>query len=76
MGKDKDGKYNVSARSNRGNVDIAYIMHELNNGGGNNTNASCPAIYVDADSKEEEKDILFEKIKKIIYYKNKKEDKE
>ena len=76
LGKDKDGKYNVSARSNRGNVDIAYLMHELNNGGGNDVSASCPAIYVDADSKEEEKNILFDKIKKIIYYKSKKEDKE
>lgn len=68
-GKNKDGKYEVSARSNRGNVDIAYIMRELNGGGGSLSNASCDPIYIDAEGELENKKLLDE-IKDIIYLKN------
>lgn len=66
--KNEDGSYDVSARSNRGNVNIPLFMHELNNGGGNMASASCPAIYIDADSKELERQILLSRIEDIIYH--------
>lgn len=68
-GKNEKGSYYVSARSNRGNVDIAYLMHELGNGngGGNMGSAACE-VFVDADNKEEEKRILYDKILKLIYH--------
>lgn len=68
-GKQEDGSYHVSARSNRGNVDIAHLMHLLGNGkgGGHMGSAACD-IYVDADTKEEEKNILYDKILKLIYH--------
>ena len=68
--RNKDGNYDVSARSNRGNVDIAYLMHELNNGGGNFNSASCPAIFVDADNPDLQKEILSKRIDDIIYHRN------
>lgn len=72
-GKNKDGKYEVSARSNRGNVDIAYIMHELNGGGGSAYNAACEPIFIDADG-EMENEILLNRIKDIIYLKHDESD--
>lgn len=63
--KNKDGNYDVSTRSNRGNVNIPLFMHELNGGGGNMYSASCPSIYVDGD---DEKEILLGKINDIIYH--------
>lgn len=68
-GKNKDGGYFVSARSNRENVNLPLFMYELNNGGGNMVSASCPPIYVDSESLGKEKEILFKKIEDIIYYK-------
>lgn len=67
FGKAEDGGYHVSARSNRGNVDIDAIMGILNGGGGNDYSASCSTLYVDGDTLLEEKEQIFEKIKKIIY---------
>ena len=67
FGKAEDGGYHVSARSNRGNVDIDAIMGILNGGGGNDYSASCNTLYVDAETLSEEKEQIFEKIKKIIY---------
>ena len=67
-GKNEKGSYYVSARSNRDNVDIANLMHELGNGGGNMSSAACE-VYVDADSNDEEKEILYNKILKLIYHK-------
>ena len=67
-GKNADGKYEVSARSNRGNVDISYIMNVLNNGGGSMFNAACEPIYIDGEGPEEN-EILENKIKDIIYLK-------
>lgn len=73
-GKNADGKYEVSARSNRGNVDIAYIMNVLNNGGGSMYNAACSPIFIDGEGLEEN-EILENKIKDIIYLKEVKEPK-
>lgn len=67
-GKDKNGNYLVKARSNRGNIDIANLMFELNNGGGNKCSAAARPIFIDADSKEEEKEELFRRIKEVIYH--------
>lgn len=71
-GKNAEGKYEVSARSNRGNVDIAYIMNVLNNGGGSMYNAACSPIFIDGEGPEEN-EILENKIKDIIYLKQVKE---
>ena len=68
--RNKDGSYDVSARSNKGDVDIAFLMHELNNGGGNFNSASCPAIFVDADDLDLQKEILIKRIYDIIYHRN------
>ncbi len=73
-GKNAEGKYEVSARSNRGNVDIAYIMSVLNNGGGSMYNAACSPIFIDGEGPEEN-EILENKIKDIIYLKEVKEHK-
>lgn len=66
--KNKDGSYDVSARSNRGNVDIALLMHELNGGGGNMNSASCPPIFIDEENSELEKQRIYKKIDDIIYH--------
>lgn len=66
--KNKDGSYDVSARSNRGNVDIALLMHELNGGGGNMNSASCPPIFIDAENLELEKQKLYKKVDDILYH--------
>ena len=66
----KDGSYDVSARSNKGNVDIAHLMYLLNNGGGNFNSASCAPIFIDADSLDKEKEDLYKKIDDIIYHRN------
>ena len=42
-------------------------MGILNGGGGNSASASCSTLYVDGDTLSEEKEQIFEKIKKIIY---------
>lgn len=68
-GKNKDGGYFVSARSNKENVNLPLFMYELNNGGGNMASASCPPIYIDAETNEKEKEQLIRKIEEIIYYK-------
>lgn len=68
--KNKDGSYDVSARSNKGNVDIAHLMYLLNNGGGNFNSASCAPIFIDADSLDKEKEDLYKKIDDIIYHRN------
>lgn len=57
----------MSARSNRGNVDIDAIMGELNDGGGNDYSASCNTLYVDAETLSEEKEELLGMVKKILY---------
>lgn len=67
VGKSKDGSYNVSARTKNGEIGIDNIMFLLNNGGGNLSSASCPAIYCDDASK------LEDKIIKIIKHKHKKD---
>lgn len=48
-------------------MNIASIMNVLNGGGGNDYSASCSTLYVDGDTLSEEKEQIFEKIKKIIY---------
>ena len=68
--KNKDGSYDVSARSDRGNVDIAHLMYLLNNGGGNFNSASCEPIFIDADSLDKEKEDLLKKIDDIIYHRH------
>ena len=68
-GKDATGKYLVKARSNRGNVDIGRLMFDLNKGGGNRSSAAARPIYIDASTKEEEREKLFKEIKDVIYYK-------
>ena len=70
LGKNDQGGYNVSARSNRGNIHIDNIMYLLNNGGGNMSNASCPTIFTDAQDQELEKEELTNKINDIIYFKS------
>lgn len=68
--KNEDGFYDVSARSNRGNVNLPFLMYLLNHGGGNFNNASCAPIYIDADSLDKEKDELYKKIDDIIYHRH------
>lgn len=68
-GKNSEGKYEISARSNRGNVNIARIMYILNGGGGSKYNAACQAMFVDGEGPEEN-NILKEQIKNIIYLNN------
>lgn len=75
-GKNKDGSYFVSARSNKENVNLPLFMYELNNGGGNMSSASCPPIYIDEDSNQKEKEVLYKRIEDIIYYKKPKVKKE
>lgn len=65
-GKNKDGSYEICARSTRGNVNIARIMNILNGGGGSMYNAACDPIFIDGDGLEEN-EILKKKIKDIIY---------
>lgn len=67
FGKAEDGGYHVSARSNRGNMNIASIMNVLNGGGGNDYSASCDTLYVDAETLSEEKEKLLGMVKKILY---------
>ena len=66
--KNKNGGYDVSARSNRGNVNIPLLMYELNGGGGNMNSASCPTIFVDAQNLDLEKEELYKRINDIIYH--------
>ena len=56
----------MSARSNRGNVDIDAIMGILNGGGGNDYSASCNTLYVDAETLSEEKEQILKDIQRII----------
>lgn len=66
-GRNTEGSYYVSARSNRGNIDIVHLMRQLNGGGGHMGAASCDPIFVDdAVSKEEEKKILYDRIFDMI----------
>ena len=65
-GKNKDGSYEICARSTRGNVNIPRIMNILNGGGGSMYNAACDPIFIDGDGPEEN-EILKKKIKDIIY---------
>lgn len=67
FGKAEDGGYHVSARSNRGNMNIASIMSVLNGGGGNDYSASCDTLYVDSETLSEEKEELLGMVKKILY---------
>lgn len=68
IARNKDGGYDVSARSNRGNIDIAFLMHELNNGGGNFNSASCPTLFIDEESLELQKVNLIERLDDILYH--------
>ncbi len=66
--KNKDGSYDVSARSNRGNVDLPRLMQLLNGGGGNFNSASCAPIFIDADTLDKEKEEIYKKLDDIIYH--------
>lgn len=66
-GKAEDGGYNVSARSKRGNMNLAAMMSILNGGGGNDYNASCSPLYPKCDDLDAEKEEILRRIKNILY---------
>ena len=68
IGKDKDGSYNICARSKDGSYGIVEVMNILNGGGGNECSASCPAIkFNDEEIDDKTKsEFIRDKIIKII----------